>query len=255
MPSPFPGMNPYLEQEGFWLDFHTKFLTALNESLVIQVRPKYIVIIEQHPYVQYNEERPRRLIGRADVSMVSSGSSARPAGGGVALLDAPAEVEMTDLDLDPIPYIEVRDRKDRHLVAVIELLSPANKRGRDREQYLAKRAVLLKGDAHLVEIDLLRGGQPMPPEERPASAYSVLVSRAEHRPRAGLWPIGLRDRLPLIPVPLRAPDPDARIDLQEILDRVYDAYGYEDFLYDGTPDPPLAEIDAAWARSLVPGPA
>lgn len=253
MPSPFPGMNPYLEQEGLWLDFHTKFLAALNESLVAQVRPKSIVLVEQHLFAQEFDDPPRRLIGRGEVSVALASTPSGPAAGGLAVLGAPAEVEMTDVDVEPIPYLEIRDRRGRHLVAVVELLSPANKRGHDRAQYLAKRAALLKTEAHLVEIDLLRGGRPTPPEGRPASAYSVLVSRAEDRPRAGLWPVGLRDRLPLIPVPLRGPDPDARVDLQAILDRVYDAYGYEDFLYDGAPDPPLGEADALWARSLIPG--
>jgi len=136
---------------------------------------------------------------------------------------------------------------------VLELLSPSNKRGGpDREQYLTKRKRLLASDAHLVEIDLLRGGQPMPPQDRPDCDYSVLVSRAEARPRAGFWPIGLRQPLPAIPVPLRRPDEFARIDLQEILHHVYDVAGYEDFLYDGQPGPPLEPNDAEWARALVP---
>ena len=67
MPSPFPGMNPWLEQEGLWLDFHTKFLTAINERLVGQVRPKYIVLIEQHIYV--HEVTESRLVGIADLSL------------------------------------------------------------------------------------------------------------------------------------------------------------------------------------------
>ncbi len=87
---------------------------------------------------------------------------------------------------------------------MVELLSPANRRpGPDRAQYLAKRGKVLKGPAHRVEIDLLRAGEPMPSEDRPACAYSVAVSRNDERPRAGFWPIGLRDPLPAIPIPLR----------------------------------------------------
>jgi hypothetical protein len=65
-----------------------------------------------------------------------------------------------------------------------------------------------------VEIDLLRGGRPMPLENRPKCDYSVLVNRAEARPWAGFWPIDLRPRLPIIPIPLLPGDRDARIDLQ-----------------------------------------
>ncbi len=111
-------------------------------------------------------------------------------------------------------------------------------------------------DFHLdfVEIDLLRGGRPMPLLDRPRCDYSVLVSSAPARPWAGFWPIRLRQRLPVIPIPLAPPDPNARIDLQEILNHVYDATGYADFIYEGRPDPPLSSRDAAWARKFVPKP-
>ena len=136
---------------------------------------------------------------------------------------------------------------------VIEVLSPSNKRsGEDREPYLAKRRELLKSPAHLVEIDLLRGWKPMPLEDRPECNYSVLVSRAERRPIAQMWPIRLRDRLPVIPVPLRAPDGDARVDLQEVLHRTYDGPGYDRFIYAGSPDPPLSLEDVAWVAQFLP---
>ncbi|MCA9165194.1 MAG: DUF4058 family protein, partial [Planctomycetales bacterium] len=79
----------------------------------------------------------------------------------------------------------------------------------------------------------------------------VLVSRFPERPRAGVWPIQLRDPLPMIPVPLEPPHADARLDLQAILHRVYDAAGYEDYIYRGQPEPSLGESDAQWARGLV----
>jgi hypothetical protein len=136
---------------------------------------------------------------------------------------------------------------------VIELLSPSNKRpGDDREQYLAKRRVLLRSDVHFVEIDLLRGWPPMPQGGRPECDYSVMVSRAEERRAAGFWPIRLRERLPVVPVPLRAPDTAALVDLQEVLDRAYDGPGYERFIYNGEPEPTLDPADAEWARQFVP---
>jgi Protein of unknown function (DUF4058) len=139
------------------------------------------------------------------------------------------------------------------VVTVIELLSPSNKRaGDDREQYLAKRRELLRSPAHLVEIDLLRGWTRMPQEGRPECDYSVMVSRAEKRRAAGFWPIHLRDRLPVIPVPLRSPDAAARVDLQEALHRAYDGSGYEHFIYLGEPEPSLSPKDAAWARQFIP---
>ncbi len=138
-------------------------------------------------------------------------------------------------------------------MTVIELLGLSNKRaGDDREQYLAKRRELLRTPTHLVEIDLLRGWAPMPQEGRPDCDYSVMVSRAEKRRAADLWPIRLRDRLPMIPIPLRAPDSSAAVDLQEVLHRAYDGPGYEHFIYGGSPEPGLSPEDAAWARQFLP---
>jgi hypothetical protein len=149
-------------------------------------------------------------------------------------------------------YLEIRDRKDRDLIAVLELLSPTNKKpGPDREQYLAKRGNVLRCAAHFVEIDLLRGWPKMPNEKAPACDYCVMVSRVEQRPEAEYWPISLRERLPLIPIPLRGPLGDARLDLQELLHLIYDRAYYKDHIYEGTPSPPLNPEDAAWALSLL----
>ena len=163
------------------------------------------------------------------------------------------QFELPEQDVEKVPFLEVRDRQGRELVTAIELLSPSNKRaGDDREQYLAKRRELLRSPAHLVEIDLLRGWTPMPQEGRPECDYSVLVSRAEKRRAADFWPIRLRNRLPVIPIPLRPPDAAAPVDLQEALHRAYDGPGYEHFIYNGEPEPSLSANDAAWARQFVP---
>jgi hypothetical protein len=209
MPSPFPGMNPYLEQAAHWQDFHTELLTTIRRVLTPQVGPNHILPLGEHQIPGQDEERIR--------------------------------------------FLEVRDRRGRELVTVVELLSPSNKRaGEDRDLYLARRREVLRGAAHLVEIDLLRGGTRAPVVDRPACAYSALVSRAERRPRAGFWAVGLRDRLPVIPVPLRAGDGVARVDLQEALHAAYDAAGYERYIYEGAPEPPLGPDDAAWAGTFVP---
>ncbi len=259
MPSPFPGMNPYLERDAIWQDFHLAFLPEIRERLVAQVRPNYIVMIDEHVHVHELPDAPRQLVGRGDISVAERGwpRAGGEEGGDVAVevleLEAPSEVLLVAEEIQHVPFLEVRDRQSRKLITVIELLSPSNKRGgRDREQYVAKRGHVLAGEAHFVEIDLLRGGRPMPLENRPDCDYSVLVSRAEIRLRAGFWPIGLRERLPVIPIPLRQPGERARIDLQEILDHVYDVSGYADFLYEGQPEPRLAPKDAAWAQPFVP---
>jgi len=101
-----------------------------------------------------------------------------------------------------------------------------------------------------MEIDLLRGGRPMPPEERPDCDYSVLISRSERRPAAAFWPIRLRERLPAVPIPLKD-NRSEPVDLQEVLHHTYDGPGYEHFIYDGAPEPPLRSDDHAWAAAFL----
>lgn len=253
MPSPFPGMNPYLEQEDVWVDFHQSFIPLLRDMLTVQVRPAYLARVEEYLVIHELPEDEQRYLGRSDVSVTRSptGDKAQTTG---ATLEAPAYGRWSPtVDMERHSYLEIRDRHDRHLVTVLELLSPSNKRlGPDREQYLAKRRQIYASNVHLVEIDLLRGGPRLPLDDMPACDYCVLVSRAEERPRVGIWPLRLREHLPVIPVPLRAPDADAQLDLQVALHRLYDAAGYEDYIYTGSPQPPLLPDDAAWARQFLP---
>src|SRR3954468_24683222 len=114
MPSPFPGMNPYFEQAGHWQDFHTEFLSAMRRELAPRLAPNYIVQLEEHIDIHDLPPEPRRSPGRADLSVTR--------------------------DVKRLHFLEIRDRRERELVTVIELLSPSNKRhGEDREHFLAKR--------------------------------------------------------------------------------------------------------------------
>ena len=251
MPSPFPGMNPYLEQEGIWHDFHASFVPVLRDALAEQLLPRYIISVEEHVYV-HAREAPRVFAGRPDVAVKPS-LRVPLARESTAVLDAPMQLELSEpADVFTEPYLEIRDRADELVVTVIELLSPANKRlGADREQYLSKRQRYLHSSANFVELDFLRGGERMPTENLPACDYYVLVRRVEDRNRVGLWPLRLRDRLPIIPVPVQAPDPDARIDLQKLLDLVYDRAGYRYRIYQGTPRPGLSRDDSQWAEEIA----
>jgi hypothetical protein len=245
-------MNPYLERESVWHDFHENFLPVAREILSAQVLPRYFVKIDEHIYVHELGREERRLAGRGDL-WVAPLAREPGAGGTTELLEAPGEVEAPEIDVEGQSFLEIRDREGRQLITVVELLSPSNKyNGPDREQYLAKTRQVLRTSAHFVEIDLLRGGPRMPWRGLPACDFCAIVSRAEQRPRAGAWPIRLRDRLPVIPVPLRQGDPDARLDLQEVLNRVYDAAGYQYYVYDEEPVPALTPEDAAWSRQFVP---
>jgi hypothetical protein len=246
-------MNPYLEQERVWHDFHERFIPLTAEILGAQVDPKYIVKIDEHVYIHELPSELRQFLGRADVAVTRSPLPAGPRPG-TAIQAAPAQVRLPAVDIERVAYVEIRDRDDWQLVTVIELLSPANKKsGPDREQYLAKRAQLLASAVHFVELDLLRGGPRLPLEGLPDCDYYAMVSRVEDRPRAGVWPLRLRDRLPVLPIPLRSPDADAQLDLQHLINRIYDAARYQTYIYMiGQPVPALPSVDAEWARQFLP---
>jgi hypothetical protein len=254
MPSPFPGMNPYLENENVWEDFHVTFVPHLRALLSPQVVPRYYVRVEEHIFI-HEADGARRLAGHADVAVTGPGPAhevSRPA----AVAEAPATVLLpTTADRERHPYLEIRDRQTHEIVTVLEVLSPSNKyAGDDRDRHVRKREDVLASGANLVEIDLLRGGPRLPITEMPECDYCVVVSRPAERPRAHFWPILLRDRLPSIPVPLRPGEADAALDLQTALHHVYDAAGYEYFIYNHRPQPQLRPEDDAWARQFLPPP-
>ncbi|HEY1380202.1 MAG TPA: DUF4058 family protein, partial [Gemmataceae bacterium] len=256
MPSPFPGMNPYLERPGRWADFHNRFLVYAAEALLPQLLPDYYVSVEEHLFVQHYPDEDDRLVGRADVAVSTPDANGSPpvAAGGTAVV-APV------VGLTPVPvlerqsYLEIRDQEGNMVLTVIELLSPTNKRpGRPRDQYLAKREQVLDSPANLVEIDLLRGGHRPPVEGLPLCDYYALVSRPVQRPEAGLWPIRMRDRLPELPIPVTPARVDATLDLQALLHKTYDAGGFAVRIYGQPPAPRLAPEDAAWAAQFTPTP-
>ena len=253
MPSPFPGMNPYLEQDEVWHDFHQTFVTAMRQSLVQQVGSRYIVKLELHIYIRELASDERRFLGRPDVGIHAPRDIATgDASSGV--MEAPAHCYVpTGVDELEESFIEVRKADTRQLVTTIELLSPANKyAGPDREAHLAKRRrYLLAGNANFIEIDLLRGGPRLPLEDLPPCDYYAWVARAERRPEVGAWPIQLRDPLPTISVPLLPGDIDARLNLQELLHATYDEGGYANYIHETEPEPSLNSPDAIWATSVI----
>ena len=263
MPSPFPGMDPFVEHPFDWKGVHAELIVSVRAAILAGLPENYDCRIEADLYLHElsGEERgyPVRPAGPpfavADDAVRLTGP-ARPAstGGGPALLDAPvrhpvgpahAVREYTQR------FLQITDREGERVVCVIELLSPTNKVGSDRGTYLAKRDRLLRSESHLVEIDLLRAGRRMPiggPIEEP---YLVMVSQAGLRPAAGEWPFGLRDRFPTVPVPLSGDDPPVWVDLGAVFTTAYDRGGFARRAYRRPPDPPLSPADAAWAAGLL----
>ncbi len=255
MPSPFPGMDPFIENQK-WEDFHTRFITAISDAIVASVRPRYTVEVERRIYLETHDPSTpvQSFVADAALMRTNRAEALRPdeSEGGLAVLtDAQVEVKTCT-----IPFIEehretfltIRRGKPSEVVTVIELLSPTNKRkGTDgRQQYTEKSAALLKTKAHLVEIDLLRNGERTLVSEPPAGDYFAMISRAERRPFVEVYGWRLLNRLPVIPIPLAGDDPDVKLDLQQAFTLVYDRAGYDYSLeYQQPVIPALSEAEAA----------
>lgn len=255
MPSPFPGINPFLEAQE-WEDFHTRFMTAVSDELALAIEPAYVSRVERRIYVEHPlgyEDRDRYVV--PDVAVIERGAGGyQPQAGGLAL----AEVVECVI---PMPeerretYLLIRERETLEVITVIEVLSPANKRrgGKGWRVYQRKRDEVLASESHLVEVDLLRGGERLPMvTPLPRGDYLAIVSRRMKRPRAQVTAWTLRDPLPTIPIPLKEQDGDVPLDLQSVFTTVYDRARYHLTLnYAAELDPPLGADELTCARSAA----
>ncbi len=251
MPSTFPGMDPYLESPEIWPDFHGSFMNVIRERMVPLVRPRYSVRIEERVYLEFEPEGREALI-RPDLTLSDRGWGPPASTPSSAAAAVPVKVAVVIPEEIREVSLVIRHQEFQRVVTVVELLSPSNKRARSvgRETYLEKRNAILKSEVHLMEIDLLRGGEKMPMlGPLPPGDYHVVLSRGERRPECDVFSWRLRDRLPEIPIPLAAGDPDVSLDLQAVLDTVYERAGYDYTIrYEMEPDPPLRAEDVDWAR-------
>ncbi len=249
MVSPFPGMDPYLEGS-LWTSFHHELATEIVRQLRPRLRPKYLAFPEH-----YFVSGPPEVVVAAgslypDVGVFKGKASRLPKDGAVALA---APLRMKTVMSLPIPHvhIEIRDSARRKLVTAIEFLSPANKRGEGRQQYLRKRRRFLKSTVHLLEIDLHHRGRRVPMQEPlPQAPYFVFLSRARKRPWTEVWPIAFDQPLPSVPVPLLKGDADVSLDLQEAFDRVYEQSDFDLALdYSKPPEVSLPAEEATWVEN------
>lgn len=251
MPGPFPGMDPYLERPDLWPDVHQRLITYSADALQSQIRPRYHARIGERLYVI----PPQRSI-YPDVTIAQRQPTALAEERHAATLtvDTPVVIAVVPEEVRE-PFIEILDlSRGGRVVTVIEVLSPANKTpGEGHTTYRRKQEETLASDTHLVEIDLLRQGMPtvaLPPHYLTPYQpwhYVVCVSRAGRRDHFEVYMRTIRQRLPRIAIPLHAPDADAVLDLQAVLDRCYEYGAYGDLVdYRVDPEMTLAADDVAW---------
>ena len=256
MPSPFPGMDPYLE--GYlWPDVHQRLAIAICDQLTPQIRPAYVARVnlytvrDTHPeedigilYPDVEVFEKKKHIQEPTSSYHGDLPPITPATGTIPTVGFP-EVR--------IPEIEIRDRKKNTLITAIELLSPVNKRRPGLEPYREKRRKLNQSGVHLLEIDLIRRGErPFSHPTLHGSHYLMALTRAGTG-KTDIWSIAIKDRLPVLPVPLKDTESDARLDLGQALTGIYDRSDYQLSIdYREVPPPPeFIEEDARWINTLL----
>jgi hypothetical protein len=232
MPSPFPGIDPYVEDQGRWPDFHSRFLIYSCDVIAEGLPESYVA--------QMNEQ----------VHLVRTPRGSAPTGRTATLepVTIPLETDMVEEVRET--WIEIRRLPSLSLVTIIELLFPSNKVGNGREEYLNKRLELIDQPVHIVELDFLIAGQRLPMRRPlPAGDAYAVVARAERRPDADVYAWKLADSLPTISVPLEAPDPDISLPLGSVYERAYERGLYSRILrYGQSLAIPLAPEVRTWAE-------
>jgi hypothetical protein len=259
MDSPFPGMDPYLER--FWNDVHGKLIAYIADALNELLPPRYRATLQERVVIADIDE-PGQTARYPDVAVLDwpdgdEGGVATAVHSQLLLIRQP---EILRYESDPLKeyFVEILDSKSgEKVVTAIEVLSPDNKRpGDGMAQFQRKQAEYRSAGVNRVEIDLLREGKRMfefpetllsPQRQKP---YYVTVYRAVKPGECELYAIDLRDRLPVVHVPLRAEDRDVHLALQPLMNRVY-RNGRFPINYDEPSVPPLQGADADWGRQAV----
>jgi hypothetical protein len=244
-------MDPYLEHPLLWPDVHDGLIVGAAGSLQALLGARYYVDIGERTY---RLEDPGGAVSDPSVQWrQASGASA----GAFVTADEPIILELPTRRRETL--LEIRLLGTNEVVTLIEVISPTNKTrtGRGMQEYLEKQSEALGGGLHLVEIDLLQRGRRVVEaadqlHRLPPFDYLACVSRALHRSRPEFYPFSVRDRLPRVRVPLRAPDPDVVLDLPAVFARCYDNGAFP-MRVDYTQPPPetFRPDDEEWADSML----
>ena len=263
MSSPFPGMNPFIENSAHWHNFHNRMIIHMETAINSVLPPGYVAESEQWLSVLASDYK----FG-PDVYLrenVSANTPIPEERGSVATLarptltaDEPVLISVSEEVPRQLYLNIVRANDQSSIVTTIEILSPANKNvSNDYAAYRRKQRQVCESQTHLVEIDLLRGGAhtvavPIETLTDRTWDYIVCLHRGSTGPEYEIWPCKLRERLPRILIPLADEDPDIVLDLQALFDECYDKGYYSHKVhYDVLPSPPLKPGDAAWADALL----
>ena len=258
MPSPFPGMDPYLEASQYWPGLHDSLIVYIRDALQPQVRPGYYVEIGERIYFERSSQSayPDVSLRRAPDRICESSR------GGTAVAEVPADdpIIFPMMERQRETFLEIRAAGAGEVVTVLEIINPANKStaGGGLREYLNKQVEVRHSHVNLVEIDLLREGLEVVAfgkDQRlatPAFDYIACITRCAPPKRCEVYVVTIRDRLPRIRIPLRAPDSDVVLDLPVVFTQCYDRGAYDLRIdYSVPPQVSLGPEDAAWAEAIL----
>ncbi len=264
MKSPFPGMDPYLEQ--YWGDVHASLATYAKDQLQKKLPKELVARIEERVAVEskdFDTELEREFEPQDYYPDVRIHERRKPGTVEPALGEPIAVVDAIEVPRKSEPFTQrsiriIEPRSGNKIITAIELLGPANKLGKEgREAYEKKRSELLDAGVSLVEIDLIREGRPnlaVPISQVPAAyrgPYRICVVRTWRLDRAQMYRVTIRQPLPHVSIPLRKKDKEVSLELQPLIELVYENGRYDEIDYSEDPEPPLARPDAIWADRLL----
>ncbi|MGL6075855.1 MAG: DUF4058 family protein [Fimbriiglobus sp.] len=248
MPSPFPGMDPYLELPSLWTSIHTRLLVGISNYLKPQMPKGFRVDVEQYVRLELRDDFSSY---KPDLSVrvTDSKNDTQPRReyqpGSTIKLTRPKRSQRKR-------FVKVVDLSNNSIVTVIEVLSYSDKSTReDGRRYRLKRVEFMESGLNFVEIDLLRAGR-RPIKKPEVRDYYALVSRSTEYPKAEIWDLSILEPLPVIPIPVSPLLPEPVLDLQAVLAKLDDEGGYsESFNYRIPPKPALRADDVEWATKLT----
>jgi len=255
MPGPFPGMDPWLERPALWPGVHVNLIISLQRALAPLIAPRYYVEVGQRAIFSVFPPAPQFIY--PDVSVFEDRQSHQPLQAETAVLAEPIIVALPNREKVYEDYLKIVETATHRVITVIAILSWSNKQpGRDRKAYEAKRRRIFQTETNLVEIDLLRAGQPMPfvfsQPNGHLTHYRVLIKRGDNEWQAYLYPFSIQDAIPIFPLPLQPGDSEPAVRLGEILNETYDVLRYASRLdYNQTPEPRLSDAEAQWAAEIL----
>jgi hypothetical protein len=256
-------MDPYIEACALWEDFHHDLISEIKYALARDAPERYLVRTGERSYVVLVEQEGKTSRPfQPDVSVTTERRRRPPR------KKAATAVAERVLKAEPVlmrAFIEEEHREafveiyeatpKQRLVTCVEVLSPSNKRPGTPgwDLYQRKRQSLLLGDANLVEIDLLRGGQRMPMlDQWPDSPFTILVARARKYDLCQVWPVYFQIPSPSVHVPLAKSDPDILLNIQPMIDSIYGRSRYGRSIdYTKPLNPRLGDAENAWLEKQL----